>query len=364
MLAVGALFTGLVAACAGCSGTESAPPECHPGRSTLSSLDAGTGQVAWRASLSQTSELPPQVEDGVVVISAPCGAAVLDLADGKVRYDAATTGELVGVDDDVLFTVVRPTGDPATVVGTDLRTGRPVSGLSSNLPFWDAVVADGTLVTLFGDELRGDGGGEGGTAWQLQVPAYRQPRLVLGGHLVLVVAADGSTFAVDPADGALRWRTVPPVAATSYGMRVTGDGATVLTAATTGDERQRSFVYATDAWTGRLAWTRSALGVLGVDRHLTVLRTAPGIVAVDTTTGDLRWRRPAPGLDADAVLAPAARGAGVLVALSPEGVTAVDARTGTVRWRLGVERVHQELALAPDGRLLLLDSDVVPHLGA
>jgi len=39
-------------------------------------------------------------------------------------------------------------------------------------------------------------------------------------------------------------------------------------------------------------------------------------------------------------------------------------RTGAVRWSRTVERLWQELAVSPDYQLLLLDSDVVPHLGA
>ena len=174
---------------------------------------------------------------------------------------------------------------------------------------------------------------------------------------------------------------------------------TVLTAATTNDEARRSFVYATDAGTGRQRWNRPALSVVGADREITVLRAARSVVAVDTRTGVSRWRRPladvSAGTDATAALTRGAvvvpqpgsstlgldpatgrvrwRGpeasavtadGDVVVARTLEGITAVDPRTGATLWSRAIERARQELAVAPDGQLLLLDSDLVPHLGA
>ena len=400
-VAVLLVMSSLLAATAGCSSPEATPVECRPGRSTLTSIDPSTGDVAWQATLNQASELPLRIEDGAVVVTAPCGAAVVSLADGDVRYDDATPGDVVGVIGNRLFTLDESEDDAIAIAGIDLDTSEQAGSFSTNTPFQDAIIADRSLVTLYGDELEAADQAGTGPSWHTQIPAYRRPRLVHSGHLVLVTADDGSTFAVDLAGGTLAWRTVPPVAATSYGLRVTGVvPGTVLTAASTGGDAQRFFVYATDMRTGRLRWTRPALGVAGADREITVLRTARALEAVDTSTGALRWRRPASSIDVHAAVPTAALTRGIVVLPQPgspalgldrstgrvrwrgpetstvvadgevvvapthDGVTAIDARTGAVRWSRTVERIRQELAVAPDGQLLLLDSDVVPHLGA
>lgn len=388
----------LSAALVGCSSPEASQVECSPARSTLSAIDPGTGAVAWRADLSRASELPVQVSGGSVVVTAPCGAAVVDLSDGRIRYDGPIPGEPVGVADDQLFVVGERSGGSTPVEGLVLRTGRTGDTFSSNTSFEGATVADGSLVTLYDGMLEATSLAGGGPSWRTGVPAWRNARLATSGRLVLVTGSDGSTSAVDLADGALLWRTVPPVAAASYALEVTSVPGTVLTAATT--ETGRTFAYATDSGSGRLHWTRPDVAVLAADRDLTLLGTAHGLEAVDTTTGAVRWRRPdrfgqvradggtvaltdstlvvpqpgspALGLDRETGRVRwrgpdtrAATAAGdVVVVPTVDGITAVDARTGATRWTLATRRDFQEITVAPDGRLLLLDSDVVPHLGA
>jgi outer membrane protein assembly factor BamB len=325
---------------------------------------------------------------------------VVGTASGRVRYDDSSRGEVVGVTNDRLFMRDAPLGDSTPIVGIDLDNDRSAGSYATNLPLRDATIADGRLVTLYGDELAAEDAGRSGHDWHTQVPVYRSPRLVPDGDLVLVTGGDGSTYAVDVADGHLVWRTVPPVAATSYDLQVTPTPRTVLTVATTNDVAHQVFVYAVDAATGRLRWARPALRVLAADRALTVLRTAHAVVAVDTDDGTLRWRHAMGGIDdarevpraaitRDAVVVPQVggpalgldretgaliwRGAamadvvsvgGIVVATTQEdaGVVAVRARTGAVRWsRPGLEP-HQELAVTPERRVLVLDTAAVPHV--
>ena len=53
----------------------------------------------------------------------------------------------------------------------------------------------------------------------------------------------------------------------------------------------------------------------------------------------------------------------VAVAVMPEGVMGIGDRTGATAWTHDVRRSRQELALAPGHRVVVLDTDVVPHLG-
>ena len=389
------VMSALLAVTAGCSLTEDTPVECSSGRSTLSSIDPISGEVTWQAALDQASDTPLQVEDGSVMMTAPCGAAVVDLADGNIRYDDVTPGSVVGVAGDQLLTLDDPGGDGYGIRATPLETDTSGWSFSTNTPYQDAAVADGRLVTLYGNQLEAHDPPGRGSSWRLQIPAFRGARLVPSEHLMLVTAEDGSTFAVDMADGTLVWRTVPPVAATAYGLRVTSVPGTVLTAASTGDEAQRFFVYATDASSGLLRWTRTAVSVLGADREITVLRTAQAVEAVDTSTGALLWRHPAGSAGFYRDIPPAAltrdtvvvtqpgstpvgldRGTGrqrwvglieastvvaagqVVMALTDDAVVAVDALTGAELWSRTLERDLQQLLVA-DGQLLLLDSDSI-----
>lgn len=158
-------------------------------------------------------------------------------------------------------------------------------------------------------------------------------------------------------------------------------------------------MYASAAASGRLSG-RSALSVLAADRAVTVLRTVAAVEAVDTTTGALRWRHRVPGIDVHAEIAQAAltsdtvvvpqsgppalaldRRSGrvrwrgpvastatadgdVVVTSDLDRVTAVDAGTGDLLWSRAARRDRFEVGVAPTGAVLLLDSDLVPHLGA
>lgn len=393
--------TSVLAATAGCSTPTTTPPvECTAGRSTLSRLDAHTGTVRWRAVLNQASERPLQVAAGNVVVDAACGASVVALADGDVRFDAATSGEVVGATADTLFTRDDPTADGTSIVSVNLGTGRPAGGYATNLPYRDAALVAGHLIVVAGDQLEAPDGDEGASSWSLQLATDRNPQIVPNGHLVLVTTGDGSTFAVDPASGALAWRTVPPVAATSYRLRLASVPGTVVAAAITNDTSSHAVVYATDSAAGRLRWTRPALSVLAADRDLTVLRTTDAAVGVSTVTGAVRWRHRLPGVDVHATIPDAAltdtavvvlqagagavgldRGTGrvlwqasgvttvlgagdLVLAQATDRIEGLDAATGRVLWSRPAQRPHQELAVAPDGTAVLLDSDVVPHLGA
>lgn len=389
--------SALLAATAGCSLARDTPDECSPGRSTLSGVDPSSGEITWQAALDQASDTPVTAGGGVVVVTAPCGAAVVDLVDGNVRFDEATPGAAVGVAGDRLVALDDPAGDRSGIRALPLEDGTSGWSFSTNSPYQDAVVADGRLVTLYGNQLEAYDPTDMESSWRLQIPAFRGARLVRSEHLMLVTADDGSTFAVDLADGTLAWRTVPPVAATGYSVRVTSVPGTVLTAASTQDEVPRSFVYATGAESGRLRWTRTALSVLAADREITVLRTEQDVEAVDTGTGALLWRHPVGSVGHYADALPAAltrdtvvvpepgsaalaldRSSGrqrwvgpgeastvvaagqVVMALTDDAVVAFDALTGAELWSRTAERDGLQLAVS-DGQLLLLDSDSIPQ---
>jgi outer membrane protein assembly factor BamB len=395
-------FASALVGTAGCSSSTSLPPDTLDqcaGRSQLLSLDASTGDVAWRARLGQTSELPLMVGDGKALVSGPCGAAVVRLDSGDVVYDDAVHGVAVGLTGTRLFARgASLTDGTLSIFGFDLDTGDEVSSYSTNLHFQDATVAQGSLLTLYGDELSASTESGTGPEWWVQIPVYRTPHLVLADDLVLVTGGDGSIFAVRISDGSLRWRTVPPAPSTAYSLDVTPTRGTVLTAATTYDEPPRHLVYATDAVDGRLRWSRTALGVVASDERVTVLRTASSWQAVGTVDGTLWWSRPAPRIGSgsdvltgvltrDTVVLPQQGdvlgldrlsgrvrwrgpatssepvrvGTSVVISTADGQVVALDGRTGARRWSRVSRHGVLELAAGSGHRVLVLDGDLVPH---
>ena len=390
----------VMSAMAGCTGAEDPPAACAPQPSTLSNIDPVTGEATWQANLTQASESPLQVFDGTVIVAGPCGVAAVDLADGDVLYDDALPPEgsgVIGVIGNLLIVREDPEGEQDGYSTIPLTEDAPGYSYSINVPFHGAAIAGGNLITLYGSLLTSQALGETRPDWDVDLPACCHDLHVHDGNLLLVTGGDGSTYAIDLTDGDVVWRTVPPVAALGYDIRVTSVRGTIVTAATTSDVRESSFVYATNARTGQLRWTHPAMSVLGADRQITVLRTVEAVEARDTRSRDLLWRRPAPtmiehestptaaltsdtvvlqqigstvmGLDRttgqvlwDGVEATSVLAAGeVVLALTDDGVTALDAPTGAARWSLTRERTRQQFAVSPGGQLLYLDSDTPPQ---
>ena len=288
----------LTAAMAGCTGTQSPPAACASQASTLSSIDPATGDTTWQADLTLASESPPQVFDGTVVVAGPCGVAAVALTDGELRYDEPSTHRLgaIGVIGDLLVVRDEPDGEDNGYVTIPLTEDAPGSSYVTNAPFHGAAVAGGRLVTLYGSSLRSLVPGAARPDWDVPVPGCCRDLHLHSANLLLLTGSDGSTYAIDVADGAVVWRTIPPVAALGYDIQVTSVPGTVLEAARTSDVAESSFVYATDVKTGRLRWTHPAVDVLGADRQITVLRSHDAVEARDTRSGEMLWRHPAPSV--------------------------------------------------------------------
>jgi outer membrane protein assembly factor BamB len=392
----------------GCSSSTSSQTrvECRSGPSTVSSLEAATGRVVWQRTVRPATEQPPTVENGNVLVTGPCRAAVLDIASGAVRYDATSPGTAFGVTRDRVLTR-DDSGDNGgyPVVGTDLTGGGTVHDYAIDDRYYSAAVAGDRLLVLDRDGLHAPDPTTSHPSWTLPIAGDEISPVLLRGGVVLVTGDDGSTYAVRLADGALLWRSIPPTVATSYQLRIAVAPGVVVTTATDyhpDSLHQRTVVYANAASTGRRLWSRPAFQVMAAGRDVTILRVRRAIEAVDTRTGTLRWRRSAPdnggyrdgpvaalaagvvvlpeydeslGLDRDTgrvrwhgpalrgslvqvggvVLAPAAGGTGIL---------AIDARTGTTLWTRPDRRHGVEVARAPGRRVVVIDTDLVPHVMA
>ena len=129
------IATALLTVLTGCgSGQHFQSVECLALQSRLTSVDPHTGATSWSTTLRQTSERPLLVQDGWVVVDAPCGAAVVGLVEGEVRYDSTKPGHVVGVAGHQLFTEAEPIGGSIPINGIALDPDRPTFsyGTSTN----------------------------------------------------------------------------------------------------------------------------------------------------------------------------------------------------------------------------------------
>jgi outer membrane protein assembly factor BamB len=148
----------------------------------------------------------------------------------------------------------------------------------------------------------------------------------------LVCARPGLVYALDPADGAVRWRH--PVAATVRGAPPVVAGGLVQPALDTGRRLE-----ALDPGTGRVRWKRTvpAYGAIRYAGGTILLTGTDGTVTgVDAASGDSRWTRRIPGHAMPLFSSFAGDPAAYAVTTSGDGtrtrVTAVDPETGEVRW--------------------------------
>jgi hypothetical protein len=159
--------------------------------------------------------------------------------------------------------------------------------------------------------------------WQIAIGAGDASAPVLGGDAVFIVDNDGDVHAIDAETGHERLRV--PLNGGASGMAVAGTtlllGGDDLVAldATTGDVR----------WRAALATPVSAPVACG---ELAYVGGARGVFAVEVATGAERWRF----LTGTAMGSPAASGGVVAVCSGDGDLYVLDAASGRERWSVGI----------------------------
>jgi outer membrane protein assembly factor BamB len=302
--------------------------------------------VVWTARTSAPTEEPALVGAETVLVRQECRATVLRLTDGHPLYDARTTGDAVGVADGQLWVVDR---DAAEVDGLPLPGARTSTGSSypDDVELTAAVVDD-ALVVADGRNLTS--GTEDGLA---SLPVLRSPVFERLGVWLVVGSADGSFYGVD---GSRSWRVTAPLDGTSS-PRIVVTGKALLLTTGTPDSPTGTWTARVDPRTGRVLWSRLGWSVAGSDDRTVVLARPGRRTAVDLATGRTLWQGPARG--------PLAVVAGV-VAQQPdsrsgfETLAGSDARTGKQLWSVRPQRAY--VMADAGGRLLVSDGATVTAL--
>jgi outer membrane protein assembly factor BamB len=317
-----------------------APTSAPPVGPTKTSQDTGavprgTPELAWRASVVNASESSPAVVGGV--------AYVVDVTGDLVALDATTGTERWryrhgpgGCSDVAVVAGMAYAGClDSFVYALDAATGQPRWSYDVNMPVDTAVVVDG--VVYAGTTRIGSAGAvvaidaaTGQERWRIATAGDVGSVAVTGGVVYAAASPANSTLlALDDATGKTLWsRDLPgcvcAAPAVGDGVLFVGspDGVFAVDMAN-GDLRWR-FAPADDA---RLQWTPAVAGDL-----VYASGSAPDIYALDAATGAERWHAAISALGSLPVSPPTV--ADGMVYVGGDGlVVALDAVSGNELWR-------------------------------
>lgn len=231
-------------------------------RGVVIRLDPGTGRELWRVDLRKSIQGGVGAGGGLVLVGTPEGEVIALGADGKVRWEARVSSEVVGVP--------LITGDLVVVRSADTR--------------------------IFGLEAR-----DGKRRWVFQrTPpplVVRTPATIVGRKdLVYAGLPGGKIAAVATASGNLRWESTVSVPRGATELERVTDvvGAPWLAerevCAGTFQGRTACF----DTNTGTTLWTRdvsTSTGLAGDARYVFITDEKSAVIALDRSTGSSMWRQ-------------------------------------------------------------------------
>ena len=296
------------------------------------------GGLQWRVQTGGPVRSSPTIAGGVVYIGS---------GDGFVYAIDAVTGG------------IRWRRDMGAAVGsTPAVAGGLVYAGAADGSFRALRAADGSVAWTFRT------GAAVPLAWGVESgEVYSSSPTVAGGGAVLFGAEDGNLYAVDARTGRERWRF-------ATGGRVYGSPAVAGGLAYVGS--QRGVVYAVDLATGKERWRHAVAGSrdssakFGFDR--TTLQSSPAVAgdalyigardgvlyALDRATGRLRWRN---DHNMSWVNSSPAVDGGLVYAGSSDArfVQAVDTATGQERWRSPATNVVWGSPAVDDARVYVGD---------
>jgi len=261
------------------------------GQGHVTLYDSLTGSRGWSQRLPKPAT-SPALADGVLVLGAGDGIYGLDATTGVTLWhqqtDAAVTSS-PAVTQGVVYAGL-PSGE---VAAFELRTGRPIW----RQPIGGAVERSPALA---GGVFYGGGGGTfsaldaatGRILWTRELGPGQTATPAIRDGLVYVTsgldsnAAPHRLFVLDAASGTDRWTFEAPSGATLYVGAVGRELAYVVS--------QDGHVYALRSG-GVLGWTYdagAAIGSVATLSHGTLYVGTSGgaLIALDATTGDVRWR--------------------------------------------------------------------------
>ncbi|WP_121821890.1 outer membrane protein assembly factor BamB family protein [Halostella salina] len=322
------------------------PPEerIGPLAYDIVAVDAGTGEVDWRAAAgSELSPAATTASDRVYV-----GTTVGDYDDSSTNLLAVDkqTGEVewnlsVGPGSSYARPIVD--GDRVYAASSEVESRR--NGRLVYAPMTTVVATTADEEDLWNRSVKGS---------EATVRLH-DGRLYVAGDLGNVTALNATT-------GERVWNA--SVDADSVGLRVRNGTALVVSHPTFPDRSDAGTLTAFDAATGERAWNASveSLGRVQWRGERLYARAGPSVTALDTADGERVWNATVVERDGDGQIQPvvdpldwiAVDGDGVYTFNGSGGVVALNATTGDERWRPTPTATDRPMRLfAADGQVIV-----------
>lgn len=293
---------------------------------------------------------PPVIADGVMYIGTGRGLLALDIKTGAELWRAWGFGGGPAIDGDGLIvrneigqadglTLARIRRSDGSVVWT-AETGQ------QNVA-WYPVIADGTVYMPSGPkDLIALDPATGAVKWRTALDAPASRSAAVAGGMAYVGDQTGKLYAIETSSGAIRW-TYQTGAAT-LGVPSVANGEVYVSS----KDGSSNAYEAIDAATGALTWrfvTPSGSGFFyaAVDDATVYAPSLDGtLYALDAKTGALRWTFKT---GAELSAAPAIVGDTLYLAGRDGFTYAIDAASGKARWRFAIDGPSQMSPVVLDG---------------
>lgn len=267
------------------------------------------------------------------------------------------------------------------VIALDIRTGvvrwRTHTGELGDETYGTAVVPEAALVIAGDYNVVAFDAVTGARAWRFTPAEGHAPGLYLGAAadgMVFAGSPAGRLYAVNVADGSLAWMAAPFTAAKTTVLAPVVAGDLVLAGYSMFEGARGGGVIAVERTTGTLRWRREFVidgrgslfggGLVDAGSAIVASSNAGTIYGLERTTGDVRWtlppleRQAGKGDPAAGDLRPLSVSGHMLFAASLSGVVvAFDVPSRRERWRHRPDAGSAGVRIASDG-----DSVYVPHL--
>jgi outer membrane protein assembly factor BamB len=325
----------------------STPPTTSP--STVSALDASTGQLRWKYTAEAQVQSVPVVDQNTLYVGASDQKVyALNVGDGSVRWKTDMDGQpyVIALQDGVLYGDIEQSTNghvtPGPVFALNASNGA-LKWLSSNNGSFYGLV-DNTVYATAGSQLYALDPADGSVRWQFQMGAQFGGLKVAQGQVYLLAAPRASgtpnviLYVLNASTGAQQWRyPSSPKDLENVSLIGAENGAVYLVSSQQQNLSSLPLVLALNASDGSVLWQYTAsdpttsFTATALDNSNLYLGTDGGVLlALSLQEGSVLWQT---SVTQSSMNIDLMDNGVIYITVSGEGVAALETTTGSVLWR-------------------------------